>query len=196
MATNIVIKSPKGIAEWAYLSEPTKPTSPKDSPKYKVNLVATKEVAMEFNKQIAAELLAARQAYIVGKTKPTDDGGERAMVLEDTQSKFPFKAEKIDGEATGRWVFEASRSAQWVDKDGAVHKVEPIKVVSEEKNEDGNWKEIDASIVGNGSEVTLAILKRPIFQKDGIFSQPFWLQAVQVHKLVEYRKGQSATSVF
>ena len=194
--TNILIKSPRGIAEWACLSEPAKPMTPKEKSRYKINLVVTKDVAIEFNKTIAEELLEARKQFITGKTKSTDDGDERPMTLDDTQSKFPFKAEKVEGELTGRWIMDATRSSSWEGKDGVSHLVEPIEAVSEERDEKGDWKVIDNSSIGNGSEVTLALLKRPIFQKDGVFSQPFWLQAVQVHKLVEFKKGQKATSVF
>lgn len=194
--TNITIKTPKGILEWCYLVEPKLPDNPNEKPQYKVKFVFfNKDEAVAFNSQFSTDLNEAAQSYTKGRFKTTPTGDSVEMTPADCNLKFPAKPEVIDKSPTGRWFMDISRAAEYM-KEETLYKVDPIDTMNEEKDENGNWVRIDGSTVGNGSEGVCAVLKRPVFIKDGVISQPFWLQAVQVTKLVIYKKGQKPSDVF
>lgn len=186
---NTVIETPVGSIEYSYFDKPfVNKANPKDKPVYKTTLILTKEDAVAFNKQFAEEMQAKAADYIKGRTKVTQDGDSIEMTMADVQIKFPCKME-IDSETkspTGRWFLSVTRSYEYVDKKGNLIQSSPIKVYGTAISEDGKQEQLDAATVGNGSKAKLKVLKRPVFVKDGVFSQPLWLEKAMVTDLVQY----------
>ena len=164
--------TPKGTAMWAYLDKPEEFNG--SIVGYTITLVPSKA---------DADKLISQLEEVLEEAKQDDRFKGRKWAAE------PMMGYKED--ANGNLVFKFKQKASYVDKKGQTHKL-GVRIFDAV----GNPMNPNATIIGNGSIIRVAFTPIPFNVNKNVNGVSLRLEAVQVLKLEEYKKGATSMGSF